>query len=205
MPSTVSTASRRCSRSTRSRAASSRSAASARDFQSINFADVRNADDARECVSATRAETPETGGTYGAAARRFARFILDGATPEYVQALEDIVVVLMIEKREAVENLDEILAVPGVDMVIFGGSDYSMSIGKPGQGRGPEITKVRDHVYGRALEMGIQPRAELRSVEDAAPLLELGVRHFNIGSDLLILYSWWQENSKAMRDMVERA
>ena len=174
-------------------------------FQSINFADVRNADDARECVSAVRAETPETGGRYGAAARRFARFILDGASPEYVQALEDVVVVLMIEKREAVESLEEILAVPGVDMVIFGGSDYSMSIGKPGEARGPEITKVRDHVYSTALEMGVQPRAELRTVDDAGPLLDLGVRHFSIGSDLLILHSWWQESSKAMRDMVARA
>ena len=175
-------------------------------FQSINFADVRNADDARECVSAVRAETPETGGTYGAAARRFARFILDGATPEYVQALEDVVVVLMIEKREAVENLEEILAVPGRRhgdlrrQRLLHEHRQARSRGAARRSRRCATTCTR-----RALEMGIQPRAELRSVDDAAPLLDLGVRHFSIGSDLLILYAWWQENSKAMRDMVERA
>jgi 4-hydroxy-2-oxoheptanedioate aldolase len=174
-------------------------------FQNINFADVHSADEARECVSAVRAETPETGGRYGAAGRRFARFILDGGSPEYVQALEDCVVLLMIEKKEAVENLEEILSVKGVDMVIFGGSDYSMSIGKPGQARGSEITKVRDHVYRTALSMGVQPRGELRTPEDAKPLLDLGVRHFSIGSDMLILHQWWQESSATLRGMIDSA
>jgi len=43
----------------------------------------------------------------------------------------------MIEKKSAMQNLDEILSVEGVDMVQFGPSDYSISIGKPGQARHP--------------------------------------------------------------------
>jgi 4-hydroxy-2-oxoheptanedioate aldolase len=174
-------------------------------FQNINFADVRSADETRECVAAVRAETPQTGGKYGAVGRRFARYILDGATPEYVQALEDCVVLLMIEKKEAVENLEDILLVKGVDMVIFGASDYSMSIGKPGQARSPEVNEVRDHVYRTALSMGVQPRGELRTPDDAQPLLDLGVRHFSIGTDLLILHTWWQQNSASLREMIDHA
>jgi 4-hydroxy-2-oxoheptanedioate aldolase len=174
-------------------------------IQNILFADVRTVADAEECVAAVRAESPQTGGHHGSEDRRFSRYGSESGSEAYVQALEDVVIALMIEKKEAVEDLEAILSVRGVDMVVFGPNDYSMSIGKPGEARGPEITKVRDHVYSRALEMGVQPRAELRSVDDAAPLLDLGVRHFSIGSDLLILYAWWQENSKAMRDMVERA
>ena len=56
-----------------------------------------------------------------------------------MQALEDGVLALMIEKREAVENLEEILSIGGIDMVVFGGNDYSMSIGRPGQGAGPGV------------------------------------------------------------------
>ena len=40
----------------------------------------------------------------------------------------------MIEKRAAVENLESILRVPGIDMVQFGPSDYGLSVGKPGRG-----------------------------------------------------------------------
>ena len=40
---------------------------------------------------------------------------------------------LMIEKESAVQNLEEILSIGGIDMVQFGPADYSMSIGIPDQ------------------------------------------------------------------------
>jgi len=48
-----------------------------------------------------------------------------------------VVVILMIEKREAVERLDEILAVPGIDMIQWGPGDYTVSIGSRGPGSIP--------------------------------------------------------------------
>jgi 2-keto-3-deoxy-L-rhamnonate aldolase RhmA len=41
----------------------------------------------------------------------------------YVQALRDIVVTIMIEKPRTVDTLEEVLAVPGLDMVQWGGLD----------------------------------------------------------------------------------
>ena len=43
-----------------------------------------------------------------------------GGSPEYVARIADTVVALMIEKRGAVEALDEILALRGVDLIQFG-------------------------------------------------------------------------------------
>jgi 4-hydroxy-2-oxoheptanedioate aldolase len=43
------------------------------------------------------------------------------------------VVVLMIEKRQCVEDLDAVLSVKGIDMVQFGPADYAMSIRLAGQ------------------------------------------------------------------------
>ena len=62
-----------------------------------------------------------------------------GGGPEYVQALRDVVNVIMIEKKGTVDNLEEVLSIEGVDMIQWGGSDYSMSIGKVGQRGAPEI------------------------------------------------------------------
>ena len=134
-------------------------------IQNVLFADVHDAEETRECVGAVRAETPQTGGHHGSGDRRFAGYILESGSPQYVQALEDSVVALMIEKKEAVDNLDEILSVPGIDMVVWGGSDYSMSIGKPGAARDPDVLATRDYVHKKALEMGIQPRAEISDPE----------------------------------------
>src|SRR6266699_4688151 len=58
-------------------------------FQSVLFADCRSAADVRECVRIVRPETPEDGGTYGVATRRFT-YMGYGGTQTYVQALRDI-------------------------------------------------------------------------------------------------------------------
>ena len=70
-------------------------------------------------------------------------------------------VALMIEKDEAVKNIDEIMAVPGVDMIVFGGNDYSMSVGRPRGVSPEELKEVRDHIFKVALANGVQPRAEI--------------------------------------------
>ena len=111
----------------------------------------------------------------------------------------------MIEKKEAVDNLDEILSVPGIDMVVWGGSDYSMSIGKPGAARDPDVLATRDYVHKRALEMGIQPRAEISDPEDAKPFLDQGIRHFALGTDIAILFNWWKENVQKLSDIMAGA
>ena len=66
-------------------------------FQSVLFSDCRSADDVRECVSIARPETPEDGGTFGVATRRFT-YMGYGGSQAYVQALRDIVVVIMMSE-----------------------------------------------------------------------------------------------------------
>ena len=67
-------------------------------------------------------------------------------------------IAFMIEKASAVENLDDILSTKGLDMVVFGPADYSMSVGMEGQWSDPKVLDLELEVYRRALEMGVQPR-----------------------------------------------
>ena len=170
-------------------------------FQSILFADCQTVDDVRQCVRFTRPDMPEDGGIYGAGMRRFA-FVGYHRSPEYLQALRDVVVVIMIEKKSTVEQLDEILAVEGVDMIQWGPSDYSMNIGQMGGWNSPEIKIVEREVIEKAIRSGVFPRAEITSVDQAKYYLDLGVRHFSIGTDILILYSWLKENGDKLRKVI---
>jgi len=167
-------------------------------FQSVLFADCRSAEDARECIRAIRPDTPEDGGYFGAATRRIS-YMSYGGGPEYTQALKDVVVVLMIEKQSAVDQLEEILSLTGVDMIQWGGVDYAMSIGKPGARGTPEVKAVERRVFETALKMGVPPRAEIGGVDQAKYYLDLGVRHFCIGTDIAILYNWLKENGEGLR------
>jgi 4-hydroxy-2-oxoheptanedioate aldolase len=158
----------------------------------------------QRCVRIVRPETPKDGGIYGVGARRFA-YPGYGGTPEYVQALRDVVVMIMIEKRQAVEQFEQVLAVEGIDMIQWGGSDYSMSVGRAGQRGSPEIKAVERRVFETALKMGVQPRAEIGSPDQARHFLDLGVRHFSIGTDVSILYQWWRQNGEELRKALEGA
>jgi 4-hydroxy-2-oxoheptanedioate aldolase len=176
--------------------------AMAAGIQNLLFTDVRDAEDARECVRIVRPETPEDGGTHGMAGGRAAAGAgASGLTTAYREA----VIMLMIEKKGAIENLEAILAVPGIDMVQFGPSDYSMSIGVAGERNHPAVLEAREYMIRTALKMGVQPRAEINDAGEAAAYLELGVRHFNIGTDTGVLSRWYAEQGGAMRELLDRA
>ena len=173
-------------------------------FQSVLYSDVDSVADARAAVKSVRPDTPDDKGHFWAVMRRFS-YMGYGGGPDYVQALNDIVVVLMIEKKNAVDNLEEILSVGGVDMIQWGGTDYSMNVGMAGQRRSPAIDAVERQVFETAIKMGIPPRAEIGSVDQAKYFMDMGVRHFCIGTDIAILYSWWKENGEGLRKVVESA
>jgi 2-keto-3-deoxy-L-rhamnonate aldolase RhmA len=173
-------------------------------IQNVLFADIRSGDDALKCVRGARPEHPEYGGLHGVGMRRDARTVF-GTSDDWLKALADSVVVLMIEKREAIENLDAILSVKGVDMVQFGPADFALSMGLSLNKDVDAIREIEEHVIRTALQRGIQPRAELRNPMGAERYLELGVKHFCIGNDALILYDWWTTEGAAMRNLLDNS
>jgi 4-hydroxy-2-oxoheptanedioate aldolase len=173
-------------------------------IQNVLFADPRTVADVEACVKAVRAETPKAGGIHGVGMRRDVGYVLDVGTPAFVQALDDAVVALMIEKAPAVENLEALLSVKGVDMVQFGPADYSMSIGLAGQWSHPKVREAERYVVETALKKGIAPRAEIATPEDAKRHLDMGVTHFCMGWDVSILFNWFKDAGRAMRAILGR-
>lgn len=168
-------------------------------FQSILFADIRTVADAQECVRAVRAEAPGADGLHGVGMRRDVGTVLEGGSPAFVKALDDVVVALMLEKHQCIEDLDAILSVKGIDMVQFGPADYAMSIGLAGQWSHPKVKQAERLTIETALRKGIHPRVEIGDPAEAAPYQEMGVKHFCLGWDVGILHGWWQANGQQMR------
>lgn len=174
-------------------------------FQNLLFADIRNVEDAEAAVSAVRADVPGGNGNHGVNMRRYVRFGMDAGTEEFIQALDQAVVAVMIEKKSAVDDLDAILSVEGIDMVQFGPADYALNVGKPRRYDDPEVLEAEVHVIQKALEMGKQPRAELNGPEGFERYLEMGVRHFCVGTDVGILMNWFRDEGGRIREIVDGA
>lgn len=174
-------------------------------IQNLLFTDVRTAADAEAIVRMIRPEGPDNDYTHGMAGGR----VPVGSQTDYVQYYNDAVIAIMIEKRLALENLEEILQVPGIDMVQFGPADYGLSVGKASRnyttGLHPDVLAAREHTIKTCLKYGVRPRAEIGSAAEAEYYLHLGVKDFNLNTDVGILRQFYMQEGGALRKIVESA
>ena len=154
-------------------------------FGSVLFTDARSAEDVRQQILTIKPDTP---GGQGMVRRCHPPSYLHGiwwhgrireGASGHRSCGDD-------REKAAVDELDEILEIPGLDMVQWGGSDFSVSIGKPGQKSDPEVVAAHDKVFKGAIAAGVAARAEIQSPDEARKYLDMGVRHFSIGTDISI-------------------
>ncbi|MBW2000523.1 MAG: 2,4-dihydroxyhept-2-ene-1,7-dioic acid aldolase [Deltaproteobacteria bacterium] len=108
---------------------------------------------------------------------------------------------VMIENRKAVEQVDEILAVDGLDFVLFGPADYSMSLGLGKPNKNHE--KVQE-----ALKLTLQAAKKHgkpvmfnpgTGIQDIEKYVNMGVTMLEIGNDLAILRSTWANSVREIQ------
>ena len=174
-------------------------------IQNLLFADIRTVADARESVRAVRPETPTDGGIAGATSTRDMGYVFPGVTlGDWVKMANQAVVAIMVEKREAVEDLENILDVPGIDMVQFGPGDYSMSVGRPGDYDHPEVREAQKYTIETCIAKGIRPRIEVGPWREAVEYLDMGVIDFSVGTDMNVIYEFMKEHGRELAKALGR-
>jgi 2-keto-3-deoxy-L-rhamnonate aldolase RhmA len=99
------------------------------------------------------------------------------------RANEEIMVVPMIESREGVDQIDDILSVSGIDMVLEGAADLSQSYGVPWQTRGETVKAALRQIHSAAVRHGVPYCAIPRAEEDMELWWEKGVRAYVLGDE----------------------
>jgi 2-dehydro-3-deoxyglucarate aldolase len=149
------------------------------------FPFVQSADEARRAVVSTR-YPPE--GTRGVAVtHRSSRY---GTVENYLDLVNDnITVIVQIESPAAVDAVDEIAAVPGVDGLFIGPSDLAAGLAHRGNPRHPDVQAAIGRVFERAEANG-KPAGILAPIEaDARRYMDMGATIVAVGSDLGVLLS----------------
>src|SRR5438309_1579533 len=94
------------------------------------------------------------GGVRGVGGERAVKWGL--AFREYLEAADSQTLIIpLIETREAAENIDDILAVAGLELIFFGPADLSASYGHLGDWEGPGIAERILDIRARAEKRGI--------------------------------------------------
>ena len=104
--------------------------------------------------------------------------------PDYMAAAdEDMICMITIEHVEAVKNIDEIMATPGIDVAVIGPGDLATSINKRGLIDDPEVMLLMARAEEGILKSGVPIGGVARSADQANAMIERGYLALALGFD----------------------
>ena len=141
---------------------------------------VRHPDEVREVIAAMK--FPPFGRRGSDVVHADAAFGRAALGDYLASANRETFLVAQIEEPEAVEHIDAIAALPGVDVLFVGPADLSLGLGQPGAYAGPEVMRVVELVAAACRRHG--KRAGIPCAADqVAKYRALGFSFFNVISD----------------------
>jgi len=154
--------------------------------QNILVPMVDTAEQAAQLVKAMRYPQDDgQGGVRGMAGARASRW---GHYADYFRrANEEVCLIVQVETRAALQNLDAIAATPGVDGVFIGPADLSASLGHVGNAAHPEVQAAIEDAIARILKVGKAPGILTSDEAQARHYLSLGAVFVAVGLDTQIL------------------
>jgi 2-dehydro-3-deoxyglucarate aldolase/4-hydroxy-2-oxoheptanedioate aldolase len=112
---------------------------------------------------------------------------------------EHVMVVLQIETVTAMDRVDELLAVPGVDAVMIGPADLSISLGVPGQFEHPTMIAAIEKIRDACLRHAVAPGIHVRYNKLAKYWRDNGMTFLSCNSEIGYLLEKVQETVAALR------
>ena len=161
---------------------------------------VYNSEDVRAVVSNCR--YPPLG-ERGIAAGRAHKYGLD-FLPTLQNANEEVFLIVQIETKEAVQSIDEILAVPGLDAVLIGPADLSAALGHTLQFDHPDVAAAFAKVEKAAANAGKPAGFYCNSPAEAKARFEQGFSFANICNDATLLFQGYTGALKGMKELADK-
>jgi 4-hydroxy-2-oxoheptanedioate aldolase len=111
-----------------------------------------------------------------------------GAIKDYVQrAEEELCLIVQVETGEAVDRIEEIALVDGVDAVFIGPSDLAASLGHPGNAAHPDVVAKVEEAILRLKAVGVPSGILTLDQSFAKRCIELGTTFTAVGVDMALL------------------
>ena len=114
-------------------------------------------------------------------------------------ANEETLLIVQIEERAALEDIDGILSVPGVDVALVGPNDLSISLGVPGEHGHPIMRAAMERVVEAAARHGVASGLHVRDLEVLTSWRARGMRFLMYSSDVGMLRQAGEEGVRALR------
>lgn len=103
---------------------------------------------------------------------------------EYFSQANDTILILQLEGMEALKNIDEILSVPGVDIIFVGPYDLSQSLGIPGDVDNPRLVEAMRTIVEQCVRRSVTVGTFVDTMESARKWSDAGVRYLCYSVDV---------------------
>jgi 2-keto-3-deoxy-L-rhamnonate aldolase RhmA len=158
---------------------------------------VRSADEVRQVVNDCR--YPPLG-QRGYGPRVPSNYGRDGGRAYIERANQAVFVSVQIENREALEAIDDILAVPGLDSVVLGPWDLSASLGFMGELEHPKVSAAIDQVIEKARKAGLFVGAGMGPDSTfASKMAKRGIQWLQVGGDYSYMIQYANQMTSEIR------
>lgn len=114
-------------------------------------------------------------------------------------ANEETLLIVQVETAKGLENLEEIAAVPEIDVLWIGLYDLTSSLGIPGQMQHPQIESAIDRVLAACKKYHKVPAVLVTSVEEGRAQIARGFRLIGFGGDVWIYQTALRQGLEAVR------
>lgn len=163
--------------------------------QSLLIPTIQSKEEAEAAVSYTR--YPPSGVRGYASGSRSSRF---GRIDDYHNRCEaELCILVQIETKQGLDNLDEIVAVDGVDGVFIGPGDLSAGLGYLGQTSHPDVRKIIEDAIKRIRDAGKAPGVLTAIEEEARAYIDAGCLFTAVGSDSGLLARGSEKIARAFK------
>jgi 2-keto-3-deoxy-L-rhamnonate aldolase RhmA len=116
---------------------------------------------------------------------------------------DETLIVLQVETAKAVERCDELAAVPGVDAIMIGPADLSISLGVGGEFEHPKLGQAIEKVIAACERHKIAPSIHVRNPQLARHWIGKGMKLVSCSSELVMLWGAVQTLSKDLKAAAE--
>jgi len=152
----------------------------------VFLADAENSEQIKKVVDAVKYyPAGHRGVSTDSRGSRFSSVTNIGHHTEFFNA--NTIIAVVIETKSAVDDLDQILAIPEIDILSVGSADLSLAYGLTENSDQSKLLRLKHSIYKRIISSGKMALDKAATFKEARKAYDMGIRCFYITSDSVLL------------------
>jgi 2-keto-3-deoxy-L-rhamnonate aldolase RhmA len=147
---------------------------------------------------------PPEGARGNAQARGYTNFRSGNVLETMKRANEENLLVVQVETKEAVECIEDIVQIPGVDIILVGPNDLSISLGVGGQMHAPQLVEAITRVISACNKYGVVPGIHCNDLAHSVEWTKKGMRFVSALSEIGCMVKAGLDTSSALNQAFEQ-